>query len=1151
MKFRKLKAFLSSAVSAAMIASTVIVPTLALAEVTPTKTLVIDFDDEAKKFSNVFFTSNPTDETGTDKVIRLGYMGEDGITDGPSYVGWKFEKYIVYDFDIYYDSFNTTKQQTYWRMVNGQELRGSEGSYTSGACWTGLGAISRAVDADGQTAYVVDGHGKYTGDTVNPKKWYSFRYVVDTSNFVIRAYYGEKGSELKPVSYAKGMSEQAWKYTDEYNANFSQKGYASVKISDDKKSYTYGDFATYTETFQFGRNEGTQGTENVYVNNFTVNTYDYLNEAVNNAQSAEEVKDVLDFYAETGAFKYGNSFAFVDSKDYVYEALIGKNFETCEAVQTAFDTAVAEYATSICAAMNNARSAEDVKNIIESYASNGSFNLATADELSYITDMDAFYASFVGRYYRSDDEVQRLYDSKVMQAKPGIKLSEFGSYNFEDGNKGFNNGTIDTDPTAEAYGFSDRSENHILNITSNSVYALSEPVTKGILEIKAQIFADYYNGTSDPEYINGADPRGDAKLGSYGIGVWGDKAGTTGTTKIGAIARSGNIISENGGWGETSFAKHKWYDVTYRIDLDTKCMTATYALPGEAPKDMVFQSAYLKDDGTTAQHISKYYYFDGLFWNNNKNGTLPDKIKQVTLSGISSKLDNYIDNFEVNVYKPFYVAVNGENNINKIKELINTYSALGQIDISKIGKLDMTPVYTDLAGSDMFTSNAQIQKMIDSYVEPYSKTELTHLYTDDNRLICGYGDITVGDFIESCTLSNGATAAAYEYDGVTLADTNSMAKAGIKIVVTAANGLTSETYVLGDAKYTEFAPLVSFETLSDGSVYFKAQAAVKSYVKDPKAYMIIAAAYDGNKMIDIDARTITVAAPGEASAAASILKKDKADITYKAIFVDSSFRPVKDDVKVDRTLEGKKVLSIGDSITGNYTPGYPGYISNILGTEWFNGGVGGTTLSLGSSGLNKYLSFTNVADMLTDDNYDFSETDTWAIDNKGISGPSLDHYKNTLKTVNLEETDYLTMLYGTNDYSQGARLDNAENKYDKTTIKGAARYGFEKLLAKNPDLKIIVAAPFYRDRRNNDANTGEDHLNSDENPNSIGLYVRDYSNAICEVCAEYNIPVYNLYDISDISRFNEYYYLSDGLHPTETGKQYLGGLFAQMLIENK
>lgn len=170
MKFRKLKAFLSSAVSAAIISSTVIVPTVALAEVTPTKSLVIDFDDEAKKFSNVFFTSNPTDETGTDKVIRLGYMGEDGITDGPSYAGWKFEKYIVYDFDIYYDAFNTTKAQTYWRMVNGQELRGSEGSYTSGACWTGLGGISRAIDADGQTAYIVDGHGKYTDATVNPKK---------------------------------------------------------------------------------------------------------------------------------------------------------------------------------------------------------------------------------------------------------------------------------------------------------------------------------------------------------------------------------------------------------------------------------------------------------------------------------------------------------------------------------------------------------------------------------------------------------------------------------------------------------------------------------------------------------------------------------------------------------------------------------------------------------------------------------------------------------------------------------------------------------------------------------------------------------------------------------------------------------------------
>lgn len=1151
MKFKKLKVLLSSALSACVIASSAIIPSVSFAEVIPNQTVDANFDDGKKSFSNAVTVNSPTDPSETDKVLRLGYNGEDGITDGPSYFPPKLSKYLVYSFDIYYDTFNTSKQQiAYWRIIHGREIRGSEGSYSSGACWLNLGSISKAADSSGNTAYLIDNNGKYTDELVKSKTWYTLKYVVDTSDFVIRAYLGETGSELKPVSYQKGMQDQSWKYADEYNSKFGKIGYNTITVSDDKKSYTVGEYADWSDTFQFSKNAGTLDADNVYINNFGIKAYNYLYEAVNAASTIEEVKDVLDFYSETGAFNYGNDFAFVTSKDYIYNSLIGKDFTNNADVQTAFNDSVGEYATSLCAAMNNATTSDDVKNVIESYAKSNKIVLASEDELSYITDMDAFYASFLGYNYKTDEEVQKIYNSKVMQARPGIKLAEYGPFDFEDGSNALSTGTVEADPTADAYDYADRADNKVLSMNANSVYVLSEPVSKGILEIKAQIFADYYNGSSDPEYNDGADPRGDSKFGSYAIAVWGNKGSSTGSTKIGALARSGNIVSENGGWGQSFFEKHKWYDVTYRIDLESKCMTGTYALVGEEPEDLYFQSAYAKEDGTTAQHNSKYYYFDGLFWNNNKNSTLPEIIKQISVTSINDKLDNYIDNFEVNVYKPLYVAVNGESNVDNVKSIIETYSKLGQIDTTKIGSLDMTSVYSAIAETGTFSSNDQIQKMIDEYVEPFSKTELTHSYIDDNRLICGYGDITIADLISTFTVSTGATVSVYEYDGVTAADLNAKAKKGIKIKVTAANALTSETYVLGEAKYTAYSPLVAFEKV-DEVEYFKASADVKSYVSTPAVYMIVAAAYDGNKMTDIDVGTITLTAPGTVSASASVAKKDGADVTYKAILVDSSFRPVQSAVSINESLAGKKVLSIGDSITGNYTPGYPGYISNILGTEWFNGGVGGTTLSLGSSGLNKYISFVNVADMLTDENYDFTETDTWAITNNGISGPSQDHYKDTLKTVNLDEIEYITMLYGTNDYSTGALLDNAENKYDKTTIKGAARYGFEKLLAKKPDLKIIVAAPFYRDRRNNDPVTGEDHLNSDENPNSRGLYVRDYSNAICEVCAEYDIPVYNLYDISDINRFNENYYLSDGLHPTEKGKQYLGGLFAQMLIENK
>ncbi|MNE05758.1 GDSL-like Lipase/Acylhydrolase [compost metagenome] len=147
-----------------------------------------------------------------------------------------------------------------------------------------------------------------------------------------------------------------------------------------------------------------------------------------------------------------------------------------------------------------------------------------------------------------------------------------------------------------------------------------------------------------------------------------------------------------------------------------------------------------------------------------------------------------------------------------------------------------------------------------------------------------------------------------------------------------------------------------------------------------------------------------------------------------------------------------------------------------------------------------------------------------------------------LQSSDLGTVDYVTIFYGTNDF-QGLIPIGTDTDATGDTFKGAINLSLDKLLTKHPNLKILLVTPIWRARQ-----VSGDSLESDNNPNSLGLYLRDYVEAIKDMGKKYHIPVLDLYKTSGISKYTKNLYLSaDELHPNTVGYTHLANLIAAKL----
>lgn len=163
-----------------------------------------------------------------------------------------------------------------------------------------------------------------------------------------------------------------------------------------------------------------------------------------------------------------------------------------------------------------------------------------------------------------------------------------------------------------------------------------------------------------------------------------------------------------------------------------------------------------------------------------------------------------------------------------------------------------------------------------------------------------------------------------------------------------------------------------------------------------------------------------------------------------------------------------------------------------------------------------------------------SNLDLESVSNYGIGGtsyavrgnPEWDNRNMVKRVADLDEDlDAVCILSGTNDFSNEIDLGDFDSR-DETTFYGALHLTYEKLINRFPNSKLYV---FTMPSRYNQLL-----------PNSKGLTVFDYADAIIAVANHYSIPVYDTLRNSHLRFHNAQNRLElskndDGLHPNEKG----------------
>ena len=205
----------------------------------------------------------------------------------------------------------------------------------------------------------------------------------------------------------------------------------------------------------------------------------------------------------------------------------------------------------------------------------------------------------------------------------------------------------------------------------------------------------------------------------------------------------------------------------------------------------------------------------------------------------------------------------------------------------------------------------------------------------------------------------------------------------------------------------------------------------------------------------------------------------------------------------------KKITIIGDSITYGYdgtdaslvAKPYPWIIQDLLGVPVYNYGISGSTISGGGAST----SIPGNAPM-------------------------------NIRYADMVYADYILVLGGVNDYIITSTPLGTKGDTTNQTFYGALKILIEGLIKKYPTGKIGFMTPL---RKANDTVA-----------NGAGLTLKQYRDAIIDMCEDYCIPVLDLYTKGGCHPNIEAWRnanLPDGLHPNQAYYRRLGLQIAQFI----
>lgn len=250
-------------------------------------------------------------------------------------------------------------------------------------------------------------------------------------------------------------------------------------------------------------------------------------------------------------------------------------------------------------------------------------------------------------------------------------------------------------------------------------------------------------------------------------------------------------------------------------------------------------------------------------------------------------------------------------------------------------------------------------------------------------------------------------------------------------------------------------------------------------------------------------------------------------------------------------LRGKTIVNMGDSIFGIFNPPFDisTYLSEYTGAITYNCGFGGSSMATHyQADTYAKFSFWKLIDAIVSG--DFSEQETAMSLSSWTKPASYRLRLDTLKAIDFNDVDILTIAHGTNDFTYGYALDNAEDNEDVSTYLGALRYSLRKLMTAYPKLRIFVCTPIFRTWIDTDGNPI--HYSDDVTQRDLGDYseltYKDYMDGLKAVADEYNIGYIDNYHIG-INRYNRLNYFddNDGAHPRIEGRKMIASHMAKVM----
>lgn len=214
-----------------------------------------------------------------------------------------------------------------------------------------------------------------------------------------------------------------------------------------------------------------------------------------------------------------------------------------------------------------------------------------------------------------------------------------------------------------------------------------------------------------------------------------------------------------------------------------------------------------------------------------------------------------------------------------------------------------------------------------------------------------------------------------------------------------------------------------------------------------------------------------------------------------------------------KTLAEKKIVVFADSIwnDGRGVDGISEHIQEKTGATVYNCAVGGSTAALvgETNDINKWTSssfngMVYIARGLVSRSQVLSGREAYDV----------------IKQVNLEETDYVIVAYGLNDFFSGVSI-YPEEYFQITNYVGALRNGIANLTVYYPNLEVIVVSPTYT------------KLFEGEKEFEIG----DYVEAARGVAKEFDVHFLDMFHTLGSDAESRTEHLEDGVHLSADGRE--------------